>query len=158
MCALPVTSLRGTFRGPTTSRCPSWANTAQRSVLLPNRWCWYVSRHDVHVLDGGLQAWRAAEQPIALDDAGAMAWTLERQVRLVAGGLVAASIAISVVWPPGRYLAGAVGIGLAGAALTDSCMLGNLLARMPYNRRSAAAGCDMPTVVAELTERSGTPS
>jgi hypothetical protein len=32
---------------------------------------------------------------------------------------------------------------------------------MPYNRRSADAGCDMPTVVAELTgltERSGTPS
>jgi rhodanese-related sulfurtransferase len=136
--------------------CQSGRRAAQAETQLAE-----AGLLDVHVLEGGLQAWQAAEQPTAHDDAGPLPWTLERQVRLVAGGLVAASIAISVVWPQGRYLAGAVGVGLAGAALTDSCILGNLLARMPYNRRSADAGCDMPTVVAELTgltERSGTPS
>ncbi len=112
-----------------------------------------VGLTSVHVLDGGLVAWEAAAQPIAQIESGLRPWTLERQVRLVAGGIVVTAIAGSVTWPPARYLAGAVGGGLVVAALTDTCMMGNMLGRLPYNRRGVAASCDMPTVVAELADR-----
>lgn len=102
----------------------------------------------VHILDGGIAAWEAAGLPLARPTPGTnVPWNLERQVRLVAGGIVATSIAVSVALPAARYVAGAVGLGLTVAALTDTCAMGNLLARLPYNCVAADAGCDLPTVV-----------
>lgn len=83
------------------------------------------------VLHGGVQAWESAAAPV---ERGRRRWDLERQVRLVAGTLVLAGIAGSTVHPPLRYLSGAVGGGLALAALSNTCMLGALLSKLPYNR------------------------
>jgi rhodanese-related sulfurtransferase len=73
----------------------------------------------------------SAGQPVRR---GRPRWTLERQVRLVAGSLVAGSVLVSLRFPRVRYLAGGVGAGLAAAAVTDSCAMGAALARLPYNR------------------------
>ena len=83
------------------------------------------------VLDGGIAAHTTAGQPVRR---GRTRWALERQVRLVAGGLVAGSILASLRFPRARFLAGGVGAGLATAALTDTCAMGAALARLPYNR------------------------
>jgi rhodanese-related sulfurtransferase len=105
----------------------------------------------VHVLDGGIDAWTRAGLAVVEPAPGAKApWTLERQVRLVAGGIVAASIAFSVAWPGARFVAGAVGLGLTVAAITDTCAMGTALARLPHNRRAHRAGCDLPAVVDRL--------
>lgn len=106
---------------------------------------------DVHVLDGGVAAWEAAGLPLAHVASDDLPWTLERQVRLVAGGLVATAIAASVVWPRARFVAGAIGAGLVVAAVTDTCAMGSALSRLPVNRRRPAA-CDMPAVVTQLTD------
>lgn len=104
---------------------------------------------EVRVLNGGVNAWSAAGLELQrLDSAGG--WTIERQVRGLAGGIVLASILLSLIWPEARFLAGAIGAGLLFAAITDTCAMGMLLSRMPWNRRNAAT-CDMPTVVASLT-------
>jgi rhodanese-related sulfurtransferase len=105
---------------------------------------------EVHVLDGGVAGWAAAGQPVSRISDTKAPWALERQVRLVAGGIVASAVAASLIWPPARFLAGAVGAGLVFAAVTDTCAMGLLLGRLPYNRRGAAS-CDLPTVVAPLT-------
>jgi rhodanese-related sulfurtransferase len=105
----------------------------------------------VHVLSGGVQAWEAEGRPLRRLDPSTAPWALERQVRLVAGGIVAGAVAASVGWPAARYVAGAVGVGLVVAALTDTCTMGLLLSRLPYNRRSTA-GCDLPTIVSTLTD------
>lgn len=104
---------------------------------------------DVHVLDGGVLAWEASGRSLQQIHDGA-GWELERQVRAVAGGVVAASIVASLWWTPARFVAGAIGVGLLGAALTDTCAMGNLLARLPYNRR--VANCDLPDIVSALTQ------
>ena len=78
-------------------------------------------------------------------------WTIERQVRLVAGGIVATSVAASTVWSPAKYLAGAVGAGLTYAALSNTCAMGMLLARLPYNR---APESDIDEALARLTASS----
>ena len=62
-------------------------------------------------------------------------------------GLLAGSVAL----PWLKYVSGGVGAGLAFAALTDTCAMGSLLARLPYNR---AASCDVDAVVAELIDAS----
>lgn len=103
----------------------------------------------MRVLDGGMVAWQAAGLPVAALRTEGLPWTIERQVRLVAGAIVVLSIVASVVWPPAGFLAGAIGVGLVFAAVSNTCTMGALLARLPYNRR--AISCDLPAVVSALT-------
>jgi rhodanese-related sulfurtransferase len=90
---------------------------------------------DVVVLAGGMNAWMAAAAPVARS--GETRWALERQVRLVAGSIVLLSVLASIWLPALRYVAGAVGAGLVFAAVSNSCMMGMLLAKLPYNRGPA---------------------
>ncbi|HWL41853.1 MAG TPA: rhodanese-like domain-containing protein [Ilumatobacter sp.] len=102
---------------------------------------------NLHVLVGGIQAWDDGRRSVRR---GRRRWDLERQVRLVAGSLVLAGIVGSIWVPPLRYVSGAVGLGLTVAALSNTCAMGMLLARLPYNR-GARAGTDVAAVVRELT-------
>lgn len=86
----------------------------------------------VEVLDGGMSSWVAADGPVERAGDGDT-WTVERQVRLVAGGIVVGSIAASLLWPATRFIAGGVGAGLVYAALSNRCTLGAVLARLPLN-------------------------
>lgn len=92
-------------------------------------------RHDLRLLDGGILAWERAGGAV---QQGRERWDLERQVRLVAGSLVIAGTAGSLLWPPALLLAGGIGAGLTFAAATNTCAMGMLLTKLPYNR--AAAG------------------
>ncbi|WP_306366346.1 rhodanese-like domain-containing protein [Nocardiopsis sp. CC223A] len=83
------------------------------------------------VMNGGMNAWEAQGAPVVR---GRRSWALERQVRLVAGGIVLASVLASLLWPPAVALAGLIGAGLVFAAITGTCMMGMALARLPYNR------------------------
>lgn len=89
------------------------------------------SSMQVQCMDGGMKAWEQADGEVRR---GRQRWDLERQVRLIAGGLVLAGILGSLLYPPLKYLSGVVGAGLAFAALSDTCMLGHLLSKLPYNR------------------------
>jgi rhodanese-related sulfurtransferase len=91
---------------------------------------------DLPILEGGVLAWQADDGDVVQD---VIRWDLERQVRLVAGGIVATSVAVSTVYPPARFLAGAVGAGLVTAAVTNTCAMGMALAKLPYNRSSPRA-------------------
>ncbi len=60
---------------------------------------------------------------------------LERQVRIAAGSLVLAGVVIGfLVHPAGFGLSGFVGAGLVFAGITDTCGMGILLSRMPWNQ------------------------
>lgn len=99
-----------------------------------------TGRDDLRVLDGGIQAWEQAGGDVAW---GRERWDLERQVRLVAGSLVLTGVLASLAWRPAVVLAGAVGAGLTVAASTNTCALGMLLAKLPYNR---GAACEVPNI------------
>ena len=94
---------------------------------------------NVSQLTGGLMAWEKAGLP--LEKEARAPWALERQVRLVAGLLVLTGLALSRVWPAAIILSWIVSLGLIFAAATDSCMMGMLLAKLPWNRRPAPS-CD----------------
>jgi hypothetical protein len=101
---------------------------------------------NLHVLDGGVNAWIAAGLPTVL---GTRRMSLERQVRILAGGLVAlGGILALAVNPWFAALPAFVGSGLVFAGITDTCMMGMLLAKLPYNR---PATCDVGLMIRELT-------
>ncbi len=103
---------------------------------------------NVHILRGGITAWQAGGFPV---NRGTQKWDLERQVRLVAGLIIALSVLASLAVPGLQWVAFTVGAGLAFAAVTNTCAMGMLLARLPYNR---GATCDAQTVVAQLVSGS----
>ena len=87
----------------------------------------------VFVLDGGMRAWREAGQPV-IAPLGTY-WSLERQVRLGAGVLILIGILLTLLVSKAWILLAAfVGAGLTFAGATDICMMGKLLARMPWNQ------------------------
>jgi rhodanese-related sulfurtransferase len=100
---------------------------------------------NVKVLDGGMMAWERHGGAVTR---GRQRWDLERQVRLVAGSLVLLGIVVSLWFPAARFFSGAVGLGLTVAALTNTCMMGMLLAKLPYNRSNV---CNVDAVVEQLT-------
>jgi rhodanese-related sulfurtransferase len=102
---------------------------------------------NLRVLEGGMVAWEAAGGEVTR---GRQTWELERQVRLVAGGIVFASILGSVGVPWLKWVAGAIGAGLVGAAVTNSCMMGAALAKLPFNRGKQS---DISTVISQFAAR-----
>ena len=106
----------------------------------------------MHILEGGITAWEANGFAV---NRGAQRWDLERQVRLVAGLIVSFSVLASIVVPGLKWVAAVVGAGLTVAALTNTCAMGMLLARLPYNR---GATCDAQTIVAQLVDSPANPA
>ena len=92
---------------------------------------------DVVSVEGGTSACEAAGLPVVR---GKKAMSLERQVRIAAGALVAIGAALAAFGPEplwktiGAGLAGFVGCGLVFAGVTDTCGMAMLLARMPWNQ------------------------
>ena len=109
--------------------CQSGARAGQAASTLAG-----AGLSDVVVLDGGMNSWVAAGAPVRRAENAK--WALERQVRLVAGGIVASSVAGSMLFPGLRFLAGGVGAGLVFAAVTNSCAMGSMLMKLPYNQGS----------------------
>ena len=93
---------------------------------------------NLHLLDGGVNAWMAAGLDMVR---GAARMSLERQVRIAAGALAATGAVLALLINPLFALLPAfVGSALAIAGLTDTCAMGMLLARLPYNRQGS---CDV---------------
>ena len=83
-------------------------------------------------IEGGTQAWDQAGLPVVR---GQKTISLERQVRIAAGLLVLiGSVLGAFVSPYWIGLSAFVGAGLTFAGVTDTCGMGMLLARMPWNQ------------------------
>ena len=87
--------------------CRSGQRAGTAAALLPG----------TRVLDGGILAWEGEGLPVRQ---GAPRWAMERQVRLVAGGLVLLFTAASAFWSPLK--------------VSNTCAMGAMLSRLPYNR------------------------
>lgn len=102
--------------------------------------CLACGEHGVLVVEGGTQAWEAAGLPVVR---GRKMMSLERQVRIAAGFLILVGAVLALVvdlwWV---LLCGFIGAGLMFAGITDTCGMGMLIAKMPWNQRKApAASC-----------------
>lgn len=121
--------------GPVALVCQGGTRARMAAELLS------ASGRDLMVLDGGTKAWIDAGNPVVRTVAAR--WALERQVRFIAGLLVASG-ALLGAFESSWWLAVpvCVGGGLTFAGFTGLCPMGELLARMPWNRQRIAATGD----------------
>lgn len=84
-------------------------------------------------VDGGTQAWSSAGLPV---NRGKKAISLERQVRIAAGSIALVG-SLAAIFTNNVYFAGIpafIGAGLTFAGITDTCGMGMMLAKMPWNQ------------------------
>lgn len=105
--------------------------------------------HDVLVLEGGTVAWRQAGHPV-VGTGSTDGWALERQVRFTVGVVILVSTMLGAYVDPNWLgLTALAGAGLAMAALLNTCPLGSVLAKMPWNQAKNQPG-DSATCVKEV--------
>jgi rhodanese-related sulfurtransferase len=87
-------------------------------------------------VEGGTLQWERAGLPVVR---GRKVISLERQVRIAAGLLVVLGVLLGwLVHPAFLALSAFVGAGLVFAGMTDTCGMGLMLAKMPWNRVDSA--------------------
>ena len=97
--------------------------------------------HEAINIEGGTLACAAAGLPVVR---GRKAMSLERQVRIAAGSLVLlGAILGAFVNPAFIGLSAFVGAGLVFSGITDTCGMGMLLARMPWNQVAKTDTCEL---------------
>ncbi|MFD5497202.1 rhodanese-like domain-containing protein [Streptomyces sp. NPDC001812] len=135
-------------RGDVLLVCASGARSGSACTLLAEQGV------PVATLAGGTNAWAAEGHDLhhptvcATTPAG---WSMERQVRLAAGTLVLLGLVLGLlVHPAFQLLSAGVAGGLVFSALTDTCGMAVVLAKLPHNRPRAA---DLDAALAALRGR-----
>lgn len=119
-------------RGKNGSRIYLLCQSGKRAEMAADQLKDHVDA-ELIIIEGGINAVRDAHIP--LQQSGKAVMSLERQVRIAAGFLVFIGVLLGSLFNPGFYwLSGFVGAGLMFAGITDTCMMGMLIARMPWNR------------------------
>ena len=124
--------------------CLSGARSTQAGEALSE-----AGLPNLRVLDGGLKDWVAEDHEVV---EGRQTWDLERQVRFTAGSIVGAAVVGSAVYPPLKWLAAGIGGGLVYAAVSNTCAMGSVLMKMPWNSTSESVSVD--DVIDRLTRGS----
>jgi len=140
--------LRLHVREPIVLVCRSGQRARQAEQALRE-----IGMENLHILDGGMNAWEAAELPV---ERGRQRLSLERQVRIAAGALAAAGGILALLVNPLFALVPVfIGTGLVMAGVTGFCPMALLLAKLPYNR---VAACDVNAMVAALKNGEAAPA
>jgi glyoxylase-like metal-dependent hydrolase (beta-lactamase superfamily II)/rhodanese-related sulfurtransferase len=94
--------------------------------------------HTVKVIEGGIAHWEKEKLPVIKGQGGI---SLERQVRIIAGSLVLLGIIMAALvhWVF-IFISVFVCCGLIYAGLTDNCLMGMLLMKLPYNKNLYKTG------------------
>lgn len=113
--------------------CRSGARTAANAGRLAA-----ASDCEAYVLEGGLDEWKKAGLPVAVNRRQPI--EIMRQVQITAGSLVVLGIVLGI-WVAPAFLAlpAFVGAGLTFAGVSGWCGMAKLLALMPWNRRTLKA-------------------
>ena len=84
------------------------------------------------VIEGGITSWNKAKLPVRKTDT---AISLERQIRIIAGCLVLIGSLLSLVSLWFIVIPLFVASGLVFAGITNNCLMGLLLMKLPYNKK-----------------------
>ncbi|MFD6904529.1 rhodanese-like domain-containing protein [Streptomyces sp. NPDC060077] len=103
-------------------------------------------------LSGGTGAWAADGHELHRPQGTSRAtWGMERQVRLTAGALVLLGLLLGlVVHPAFQIVSAGIAGGLVFSALTNTCGMAAMLAKLPHNRPRTA---DLDSTLAALRDR-----
>lgn len=92
-----------------------------------------LTKGEAYRLEGGIEAWREAGLPLAVDRRGAL--DLDQQALIASGALVILSALFAVIVSPWYFLiAVLVGADLIHCGRTGRSVIARLLSRLPWNR------------------------
>ncbi|WP_128980328.1 rhodanese-like domain-containing protein [Streptomyces roseicoloratus] len=137
---------QATDRGDVLVVCASGARSANACKILAENGV------SAATLSGGTGAWAAGGHGLHRPQGASRAtWGMERQVRLTAGVIVLLGLLLGLVVHPAFQLVSAgIADGLVFSALTGTCGMAAMLARLPHNRPRAA---DLDDTLAALRSR-----
>jgi rhodanese-related sulfurtransferase len=125
-------------KAPIVFHCRSGVRTSANAETLATS-----ANCQAYILDGGLDAWKRAGLPVAIDRSQPI--EIIRQVQIAAGSLVLLGVVLGLLWRPEFYaLSGFIGAGLLFAGITGWCGMARLLELMPWNRRPRPAPSSVP--------------
>ncbi|MFF8747750.1 rhodanese-like domain-containing protein [Streptomyces californicus] len=103
-------------------------------------------------LSGGTTAWAADGHELHRAPGPTRAtWGMERQVRFTAGTVILLGLLLGVlIHPAFQILSAGIAVGLVFSALTNTCGMAAILAKLPHNRPRPA---DLAHTLAELRAR-----
>jgi len=108
----------------------------------------------LHILEGGMNAWQERDGDLAHGDTER--WAMDRQVRFAAGSMALTGVLASVLVPQAKWVAAGVASGLVYSAITNTCAMAAVLAKIPYNQTDR---CDIAGVINDMNiHRSSTAS
>jgi len=118
---------------PLLFHCRTGMRTAANAARLAEA----AGEAPAYIIDGGIDAWRAAGHATRADRSQPL--EIMRQVQIAAGALVLAGVVLGLLVAPGFFaLSAFVGAGLVFAGASGWCGMATLLRMMPWNRRAAA--------------------
>lgn len=132
---MPLSKLDETDLGPPAGKpvifhCRSGARTHANASRLAGK---LGGACEAFILEGGLEAWRKAGQPVTTDPRQPL--ELQRQVQIGAGSLALIGTLLGLLVSPWFFAVPAfVGAGLITAGVTGFCGMARLLMRAPWNR------------------------
>ncbi|MBF2067016.1 MAG: rhodanese-like domain-containing protein [Calothrix sp. C42_A2020_038] len=132
--SMPLSSFDPSKYPPdSTKPCVLYCRSGNRSAQAAQK-LFAFGINEVTHLEGGLSAWLQMGYPTEVNKNAPI--SLMRQVQIVAGSLVVIGTVLGAfVSPWFLILSGFVGSGLVFAGITDTCALGMLLAKMPWNQK-----------------------
>ncbi|NGO11893.1 rhodanese-like domain-containing protein [Streptomyces sp. HC44] len=130
-------------RGDLLVVCASGARSAQACARLAEQGITAAT------LTGGTNAWTQLGHDVHRPSGARATWAMERQVRLAAGSLVLAGLVAGRRRPGARLLSAGIAGGLVFSAVTDTCGMARVLAKLPHNRPRAT---DLDATLAALTQ------
>ena len=114
--------------------CRSGARTKGNAARLAAA----TPKCETYILEGGIDAWKKAGLPVALDRGQPI--DILRQMQITAGSLALLGIVLGTWLNPNFYaLSAFIGAGLVFVGVTGICPMVRLLTRMPWNRRAFAS-------------------
>ncbi|WP_030594129.1 MULTISPECIES: rhodanese-like domain-containing protein [Streptomyces] len=133
-------------RGDVLVVCASGARSENACRILAD------SHIPTATLSGGTGAWAADGHDLHRPQGTTRAtWGMERQVRFTAGTVVLLGLLLGLlVHPALQILSAGIAAGLVFSALTNTCGMAAMLAKLPHNRPRAA---DLDNTLAELRNR-----
>ncbi len=118
---------------PQDDRLVLYCRSGNRSAIAAQK-LFDAGFEQVTHLSCGIGAWKEAGYPTVVNKNAPI--SLQRQVQITAGSLIVLGTLLGVAVSPWfLLLSGAVGAGLVFSGITDTCVLGMLLAKLPYNQR-----------------------
>ncbi|MEU5195444.1 rhodanese-like domain-containing protein [Streptomyces scabiei] len=99
-------------------------------------------------LTGGTTTWTQLGHDTHRQAGTRAPWAMERQVRFAAGSLVLTGLIAGQRWNPARWLSAGIAGGLVYSALTNTCGMAAVLAKLPHNQPRTT---DLDDTLAALT-------